>query len=108
MTRKAYVVTDLADFNAQLEAAGDRLVVADFFASWCGQSKKMAPHVQRISRTMSNVVVLMIDVDESEDLADHYNINAMPTFIFFKNMEKIDEMVGANVDRLNEIVDDNK
>ena len=65
-----HVVRDLDDFNAQLKAAGDKLVVADFFASWCGYCRRIAPHVQEISRTMSDVVVLMVDVDECEDLSE--------------------------------------
>ena len=106
--REPHVVTDLADFNAQLEAAENKLVLVDFFASWCGYCRRIAPHVQEISRTMSDVVVLMVDVDECEDLSDHYNITVTPTFFFFKNMVEIANMKGADVERLNEIIAVNK
>ena len=60
----------------------------------------ISPHVEKISRTRSDVVVLKVDVDDCEDVTDHYEITSMPTFIFFKNKVKIDEMIGANVEKL--------
>ena len=122
-----YAVKDLADFNAQLEAAGGKLVVVDFFATWCPPCKMIAPHLEEISKTMSDVVVLKVDVDDCEDVAAEYKvaimeilspdrvmvnlllqITAMPTFIFFKSKAKIADMTGANVEKLKEIVASNK
>ena len=103
-----YAVKDLADFNAQLEAAGGKLVVVDFFATWCPPCKMIAPHLEEISETMSDVVVLKVDVDDCEDVAAEYKITAMPTFIFFKNKAKVADLTGANSKKLKEIVAANK
>merc|ERR1712062_650475 len=99
-SRRVYDVKDLADFNSLLEAAEEKLVLVYFSATWCGYSKMISPHVEKISRTRSDVVVLKVDVDDCEDVTDHYEITSMPPFIFFKNKVKIDEMIGANVEKL--------
>jgi len=101
-------VADNADFKAQLEAAGGKLVVIDFFATWCGPCKMIAPHLEEMDKTMDDVVFLKVDVDECEDIAAEYNITAMPTFIFLKNKAKVADLTGANIEKLKEIVNSNK
>merc|ERR1712168_1481289 len=97
-----------ADFATQLAAAGGKLVVVDFHATWCGPCKMIAPHLEEMDKTMDDVVFLKVDVDEWEDIAMEYQINAMPTFIFIKNKSKVADLTGANVDKLKEIVASNK
>ena len=79
----------LADLNTALEEAGDKLVVIDFFATWCGPCKMIAPKIEEWASEMDNVVFVKIDVDENEEAAQEYNISAMPTFILIKNKEKV-------------------
>ena len=79
----------LGDLKQELKDAGDKLVVIDFYATWCGPCKVIAPKVEEMSSSMSNVVFLKVDVDENEDAAGEYNISAMPTFIFMKNNAKV-------------------
>lgn len=50
---------------------------------------------------------LNVDVDEAEDVAVHYQISAMPTFIFIKNGQKVADLMGANADKLKELVTKN-
>ena len=113
----------LADLNAALEEAGDKLVVIDFFATWCGPCKMIAPKIEEWASSMDNVVFVKIDVDENEEAAQEYNISAMPTFILIKNKEKVKsavvlpstifghfllqvaDLMGANPDKLKELVD---
>merc|ERR1712170_344519 len=98
----------LEDFNSELASAGGKLVVVDFFATWCGPCKMIAPHLEEMDKTMDDVVFLKVDVDECEDIAQEYKINAMPTFIFIKNKSKVADLTGANVEKLKEIVASNK
>merc|ERR1712061_411490 len=97
-------VPDMDDFKSQLSAAGSKLVVVDFHATWCGPCKMIAPHIVEMDGKMDNVVFLKVDVDEAEDVAGEYNISAMPTFVFIKDGKKIDDLMGANVDKLKELV----
>merc|ERR1739848_723365 len=103
-----HAVQDMDDFNNQLEAAGGKLVVVDFFATWCGPCKLVAPHLEEMSKSMDDVVFLKVDVDDCEDVAAEYKITAMPTFIFIKNKAKVADLTGANVDKLKALVADNK
>merc|ERR1712217_536173 len=96
------------DFNNQLTAAGGKLVVVDFHATWCGPCKLVAPHLEEMSKTMNDVVFLKVDVDDCEDVAAEYKITAMPTFIYIKNKSKVADLTGANVDKLKQIVASSK
>jgi len=97
-------VQDQTEFKAKLEEAGAKLVVVDFFATWCGPCKLIAPQIDAFAKEFGDVVFLKIDVDENEEVAAEYNINCMPTFILFKNKSKIDEFSGANADKLKELI----
>jgi len=103
-----YQVKDGADFKNQLKEAGDKLVVVDFFATWCGPCKMVAPHMEEMSKNMDNVVFLKVDVDEVEDITEEYQVQAMPTFIFIKKGEKVDILTGANVEKLKDLVNTHK
>ena len=65
----------------------------------------IAPKVDELSAQKADVVFVKVDVDENEEAAMQYNISAMPTFILIKNKQKIDEMMGANYDKLKELVE---
>lgn len=97
-------VASLEDLKTELADAGEKLVVIDFYATWCGPCKLIAPKVEEMAGEMSNVVFLKVDVDENEEAAQEYNVSAMPTFIFIKNSEKVADMMGANFDKLKELV----
>merc|ERR1712088_675527 len=96
--------TTLADLKEELKNAGDKLVVIDFFATWCGPCKVIAPQIETMSGEMADVVFLKVDVDENEDAAQEYNISAMPTFIFVKKEAKVADMMGANADKLKSMI----
>lgn len=65
---------------------GDKPVLVDFYADWCGPCKMMAPVIQEFSRDMGDKVrVLKVDVDRNPDAARAYNIQGVPTMILFRN-----------------------
>lgn len=93
-------VSSKADFDSQLAGAGKKLVVVDFYATWCGPCKVIAPRLEALSKDLTDVVFLKVDVDNCEDVAMEYKISCMPTFLFFKDGKKIEEFSGANYDKL--------
>lgn len=71
-------------------------VVVDFFATWCGPCKMIAPTLEEISGEMTGKAkVIKVDIDSSGDLATAYNVRSVPTLMFFKNGEVADKIVGV-------------
>ncbi len=74
----------------------EKPVLVDFYAVWCGPCSMMAPVVDEIAEEMSDkVVVGKVNVDESKEIAMNYGIRNIPTFLFFKNGEIAEKIVGA-------------
>ncbi|AWO97472.1 Thioredoxin isoform 4 [Scophthalmus maximus] len=73
-------VESMDQFKKELKDAGDKLVVVDFTASWCGPCKMISPYYK--------------------DVAQSCGISAMPTFQFYKNGNMVDHFTGASQDKL--------
>jgi len=96
------------DFRTQLKDAANKLVVVDFYATWCGPCKMIAPKLEEMASQFTDVIFLKVDVDDNEEVASQYDISCMPTFIFIKNCEKVSEFSGANADKVKELIAQNK
>ncbi|KAL8230813.1 hypothetical protein R6Q57_000591 [Mikania cordata] len=81
-----------------------KLLVVDFTASWCGPCRAIAPILADFAKKFTNVSFLKVDVDEVETVAQEYSVEAMPTFLFFKNGEVVDKVLGAKKDELHECI----
>ncbi|XP_054005072.1 thioredoxin-2 [Hylaeus anthracinus] len=93
-------VENAEDLESKLASAGDKLIVIDFYATWCGPCKMIAPKIEELSKEMPDVVFLKVDVDECEDVAEKYKITSMPTFILLKNGKQVESFSGANYEKL--------
>jgi len=89
-------INDENDYGTQLQNAGSKLVVVDFFATWCGPCKNIAPFIEELETKYPNADFLKVDVEKCPNLAERLGITAMPTFIFYKNREKVTTVRGAN------------
>ncbi|XP_074661371.1 thioredoxin-like protein 1 [Tubulanus polymorphus] len=96
MSGNLKVLNDDAEFQTELNSAGSKLVVVDFFATWCGPCHQIAPVFEGYATKYSNAVFLKVDVDKLTVVTNRFNITAMPTFTFFKNKVKVDEIKGAD------------
>jgi thioredoxin 1 len=86
-----------------LDAKGT--VIVDFFATWCGPCKMMAPIMDELSEEAKDFAVYKIDTDESGDIAGQYNIMSIPTVIVFKDGEVYKKSVGlVSKEKLLELV----
>lgn len=93
-----------AEFQAALK--DNKVVVVDAFATWCGPCKVIAPQVVKFSDEFTGAHFVKLDVDEVPDVAQELGIRAMPTFLIFKNEEKVQEIVGANPKALLAAIED--
>ncbi|XP_005111329.1 thioredoxin-like protein 1 isoform X1 [Aplysia californica] len=95
-------VSNDADFASELANAGTKLVVADYFATWCGPCRAIAPAFADMSTRYPKAVFLKVDVDQCQETAQREGVSAMPTFIFYRNKVKVDLMRGADASMLEE------
>lgn len=99
-------ITTVDEFNKIVDGSEGKLVVVDFTASWCGPCKMIAPAYDAMSaqKEFSDVIFLKVDVDEVAELAEKFQVQAMPTFLFLKGNQEIDRFSGASADKLRETV----
>ena len=75
---------------------GDKPLVVDFWATWCGPCRMISPIISKLAEKYDGkIVVGKCDVEENEDMAVTFGIRNIPTILFFKGGEIVDKMVGA-------------
>lgn len=81
------------------------VVVIDFSAAWCGPCQRIAPIYNELSEKFSSITFLKADVDESEELAEQYSVQSLPTFVFLRDGDVVQSIEGANVNALIETLE---
>jgi len=89
-------ITSVSQLNTILSKSKDKLSVVDFHATWCGPCHAIAPHFESLSTKHTDVNFLKCDVDQAKDVASLYRVSAMPTFVFLKGDQKVDQVRGAD------------
>lgn len=81
------------EFNMEV-LKEEGVVVVDFFATWCGPCKMLAPVLEDVQEEMKNVKIVKVDIDENPNVASEYKVKNIPTIKVFKNGEEITTNVG--------------
>lgn len=82
------------DFSKEV-ISSDKTVLVDFYATWCGPCKALAPVLEKIAENHpDDVKVFKVNVDEEEKLAMYFGITVVPTVIIFKNGHTAASFVG--------------
>ena len=83
------------DFDQEVLKSGLPVVV-DFWASWCGPCRQIAPVVDKLSEEYKGKLKFCkLNVDENHDTASKYHVMSLPTLIFFKKGELVEQTVGG-------------
>ena len=87
-------VINSIEFRNLVEGA-EGVAVVDFFATWCGPCKMLAPVFQEVGNELDGKAQFYkVDIDQSLDIARQFNVSTVPTIIVFKNGEPIERLVG--------------
>jgi thioredoxin 1 len=89
-----YIELTPANFE---EVTKEGVCMVDFWAPWCGPCRMIAPVIEELSGDFEGKAkICKVNTDEEQDLAVKYGIRSIPTILFMKNGEVVDQMVGAS------------
>ncbi len=83
--------------NFEQLIAGDKPVLVDFFATWCGPCKMMHPILEELKQSIGDrATIIKIDVDEAQEFAVKYGVRAVPTLAIFKRGQLVWREAGVH------------
>ncbi|MBE6062702.1 MAG: thioredoxin [Clostridium butyricum] len=97
-------IVNSVEFKEEIKSG---VVLVDFFATWCGPCKMLAPVLEQVSEEMAGkATVIKVDIDQCPDLADKFEIVSVPTMMVFKDNKKVDMLVGfLPKDRITQVIE---
>jgi thioredoxin 1 len=94
----------ITDSSTEQIALNENKAIICFSATWCGPCKKIKPLYHEIAENNKDINFYEVDIDDREELVTKFNIKSIPTFILLKEGNKINELVGSNINELSTLI----
>ena len=89
-----YLELNASNFDSTIT---EGVALVDFWAPWCGPCRMIAPVIEELSTDFDGIAkICKVNTDEEQDVAIKYGIRSIPTILFFKNGELVDQIIGAS------------
>jgi thioredoxin 1 len=90
--------------NTNFEEVTDSgIVLLDFYADWCGPCRAISPAIETMAEdTDGEAKVCKVNVDDASDIASKFGVRSIPTFVFMKDGEVVENIIGASAGALTE------
>ncbi|MBM7368733.1 thioredoxin [Gordonia hydrophobica] len=96
MSENTVAVSDSTFTSDVIEASGSKPVLVDFWATWCGPCKMVAPVLEELARDNADkITVAKVDVDQNPVVARDYQIMSIPTMMLFQDGKPVKTIMGA-------------
>ncbi|XP_034658375.1 thioredoxin-2 [Drosophila subobscura] len=104
--KKVIVVESKTNFDSIIGEAGNKHILVEFYATWCGPCALIGPRLEQMANEYAGrMLILKIDVDDHEELAIEYEVTSMPTFLIIKNKVTLAQFVGSNAEKVESTVE---
>ena len=77
-----------------IEAIGNKLVLVDFYATWCGPCQMLSPILDKLEKKNKDLLIVKVDVDKHPEIAKEHGILSIPTIEIYKESKLIDKAIG--------------
>lgn len=87
-------ITQSEEFKKEVLEEQNKSVLVDFFATWCGPCKVLAPVIEQLEKDNPQVKIVEVDVDQAQELAAQYGVMSIPTVYVFKKGKAVKQFIG--------------
>lgn len=87
-------VKELTNSTFDQAVKDNKWMVIDFYATWCAPCSMLSPIIEKVSEEFEDVAFYKVDIDDNMELASNFHVVSIPTLLFFKDGEAMNEVVG--------------
>lgn len=98
-------VINISDNGFNDIITNNKIVVVDFFATWCGPCHALSPYIDELAINRHHILFATANIEETPDIANELNVKSLPCVIIFENGKEINRVVGFNKPKLQAIIE---